>query len=279
MMWPAPPWSPEPQQVLAPTTVGSKVALQLMRGTMQAGSSQTVSSASTSTAVPAAQAKQAQAASKGATEQSKGKGKKAASANSDSTATAAAATASSSATDAGARQNCGGSEAKSATTSTAQSADKHVDVSRLDLRVGLITEAKKHPNADSLYVEQIDCGESAARTVVSGLVAHIPEPEMQQRKVVVVANLKPVNLKSIKSHAMVLAATGPDGKVRAQSHHDWPSVESRKRCVRMCAVRARLKCSLQLLHAMGLQCRLFGVHRHVSLKCAQRAAKCVRNCS
>ena len=92
--------------------------------------------------------------------------------------------------------------------------DKAVDVSRLDLRVGLITKAAKHPDADSLYVEDIMCGEGAARVVVSGLVKHIPEPEMQNRLVVVVANLKPANLKGIKSHAMVLAATGADGKVR-----------------------------------------------------------------
>jgi methionine--tRNA ligase beta chain len=91
------------------------------------------------------------------------------------------------------------------------------DVSRLDLRVGLITKAAKHPNADSLYIEDINCGEGTPRVVVSGLVHHIPEPEMQQRLVVIVANLKPANLKSVKSHAMVLAATGPDGKVRSST--------------------------------------------------------------
>lgn len=49
-----------------------------------------------------------------------------------------------------------------------------VDVSRLDLRVGRIISAEKHPDADSLYVEQVDVGEAAPRTVVSGLVKHIP---------------------------------------------------------------------------------------------------------
>lgn len=49
-----------------------------------------------------------------------------------------------------------------------------VDVSRLDLRVGCIISAEKHPDADSLYVEQVDVGEAAPRTVVSGLVKHIP---------------------------------------------------------------------------------------------------------
>jgi tRNA-binding EMAP/Myf-like protein len=53
------------------------------------------------------------------------------------------------------------------------------------------------------------------RTVVSGLVKHIPEAEMQQRRVLVVANLKPAAMRGITSQAMVLAATHPEsGKVR-----------------------------------------------------------------
>jgi tRNA-binding EMAP/Myf-like protein len=52
---------------------------------------------------------------------------------------------------------------------------------------------------------------------VSGLVKHIPEAEMQQRRVVVVANLKPAAMRGITSQAMVLAATHPEsGKVRGK---------------------------------------------------------------
>lgn len=50
---------------------------------------------------------------------------------------------------------------------------------RLDIRVGLITKVQKHPDADSLYVEEIDVGEAAPRTVVSGLVKFIPIEQMQ----------------------------------------------------------------------------------------------------
>lgn len=52
--------------------------------------------------------------------------------------------------------------------------DAKVDVSRLDLRVGRIVTARKHPDADTLYVEDVDVGEAALRTVVSGLVKHVP---------------------------------------------------------------------------------------------------------
>merc|ERR1711878_158180 len=49
-----------------------------------------------------------------------------------------------------------------------------VDIGRLDLRVGHIRKASKHPDADSLYIEEIDCGEEKPRTVISGLVKFIP---------------------------------------------------------------------------------------------------------
>lgn len=89
--------------------------------------------------------------------------------------------------------------------------DLPIDISRLDLRVGLIKNAWKHPDAESLYVEEIDVGEAEPRTVVSGLVKYIPEADMQNRRVILVCNLKPANMRGIKSCAMVLAATSPDG--------------------------------------------------------------------
>jgi aminoacyl tRNA synthase complex-interacting multifunctional protein 1 len=49
-----------------------------------------------------------------------------------------------------------------------------IDVSRLDMRIGFIVHAKKHPDADGLYVEEVDVGEDKPRTIVSGLVKHIP---------------------------------------------------------------------------------------------------------
>ncbi|KAK4404026.1 putative methionine--tRNA ligase [Sesamum angolense] len=89
-------------------------------------------------------------------------------------------------------------------------ADAEISVSRLDIRVGLITKAQKHPDADSLYVEEIDVGEAQPRTVVSGLVKYIPLEDMQNRKVCVLCNLKPASMRGIKSQAMVLAASNSD---------------------------------------------------------------------
>lgn len=42
------------------------------------------------------------------------------------------------------------------------------DVSWLDVRVGVITKAWKHPDAESLYVEEVDVGEPQPRQVGAG---------------------------------------------------------------------------------------------------------------
>ncbi|EEQ91053.1 hypothetical protein RJZ56_005135 [Blastomyces dermatitidis] len=93
--------------------------------------------------------------------------------------------------------------------------------SLIDLRVGHILRAVNHPNADSLYVSTINCGDApgtentsvdeetglTVRTVCSGLNGLIPLEEMQNRKIIAVCNLKPVTMRGIKSAAMVLAAS------------------------------------------------------------------------
>ncbi|KAK3306731.1 uncharacterized protein B0T15DRAFT_151098 [Chaetomium strumarium] len=102
---------------------------------------------------------------------------------------------------------------------TAPPAPTIVSPCLIDLRVGHILKAIKHPEADSLYVSTIAMGDApgtedtteyegqVCRTVCSGLNGLVPLEEMQGRKVVVVCNLKPVKMRGIKSSAMVLAAS------------------------------------------------------------------------
>ncbi|GAA5928630.1 Arc1p [Sporobolomyces koalae] len=82
----------------------------------------------------------------------------------------------------------------------------------VDLRVGKILDVKLHPDADSLYVETIDVGEAEPRTVVSGLVKFMSLDQMRGATLITVCNLKPVAMRGVKSFAMVLCATSPDGK-------------------------------------------------------------------
>jgi len=84
--------------------------------------------------------------------------------------------------------------------------------SMIDLRVGHILSVERHPDADSLYVEQIDVGEPEPRTVCSGLVHYIPIEEVRDRDVIVVCNLKPVTMRGVKSFAMLLCASSKEGK-------------------------------------------------------------------
>lgn len=80
--------------------------------------------------------------------------------------------------------------------------------SMVDIRVGYIQKAVKHPDADSLYMSTIDMGDAEGpRTVCSGLVKYIPLEDMQERYIVCIANLKPVTMRGVKSSAMVLCAS------------------------------------------------------------------------
>jgi len=88
--------------------------------------------------------------------------------------------------------------------------DKPVDVSRLSMKVGKIIECVKHPDADALYLEKIECGEEKPRQVISGLVKHIPIDQMQNRSVVILCNLKPAKMRGIMSEAMVMCASTPE---------------------------------------------------------------------
>ena len=84
---------------------------------------------------------------------------------------------------------------------------KDPDVSLLDIRVGHILSAEQHPEADGLYVEQIDVGEDAPRTIVSGLRKFVALEAMQNRPCVVLCNLKPAKMRGILSSGMILCAS------------------------------------------------------------------------
>lgn len=87
------------------------------------------------------------------------------------------------------------------------------DVRRIAFRAATILEAAPHPEADSLLVLQVDCGDvaedgaSSPRTVVAGLAGKIPMDELVGRKVAAVTNLKPAKMRGIESMAMLIAAS------------------------------------------------------------------------
>ncbi|KAF1846647.1 nucleic acid-binding protein [Cucurbitaria berberidis CBS 394.84] len=108
--------------------------------------------------------------------------------------------------------------------------EKPLSPALIDLRVGHILKAETHPNADSLFVSTIACGDApgtdntseyegqVVRTVCSGLNGLIPLAEMQNRKIIAVCNLKPVTMRGVKSCAMVLAASPRIAEGEVDSH-------------------------------------------------------------
>lgn len=83
-------------------------------------------------------------------------------------------------------------------------------VGRLDLRVGRIVNVTKAPDADTLYLTKVDCGEGYKREIVAGLAKFIPAEELTNRLVVVLCNLKATKLRGHLSEGMILCATATD---------------------------------------------------------------------
>lgn len=97
------------------------------------------------------------------------------------------------------------------------------DFDKIDFRVGTILKAEKHPKADKLLVFQVKMG-TELRQIISGVAEDFKPEEMVGQKVIVVANLKPRQLRGMESKGMLLFAengkrceivttTAPDGEV------------------------------------------------------------------
>lgn len=83
-------------------------------------------------------------------------------------------------------------------------------ISCLDIRVGNISNARMHPSFDTLYVEDVDIGESQPRTVCTGLRKTVPIDKIAG-PCIVLTNLRARKMGGVKSQAMVLAAVSADG--------------------------------------------------------------------
>lgn len=81
------------------------------------------------------------------------------------------------------------------------------DFTKLDLRVGIVLACKPHENADRLLVSTVDVGEPSPRQIVSGISEYYTPDAMVGKKVIVVANLKPVKLRGELSQGMLLAGS------------------------------------------------------------------------
>ncbi len=87
---------------------------------------------------------------------------------------------------------------------------KFEDWTKVDLRVGEITNVGDIEGADKLYNLTIDLGEEKPRTILSGLKDNYTAEELSGMKVIVISNLAPRKMRGVMSEGMILAAVSDD---------------------------------------------------------------------
>jgi glutaminyl-tRNA synthetase len=97
------------------------------------------------------------------------------------------------------------------------------DLNRVDLRVGIVREAAHVPEAEKLIKLMVDLGEAKPRQIFTGLRQYYPDPAaLVGKRVAVVANLKPRQMKFGLSEGMILAGGGGGRPHRIVTFDDGP---------------------------------------------------------
>lgn len=97
------------------------------------------------------------------------------------------------------------------------------DFAKLELRVAEVVKCENHPKADKLLVLTVTVG-SEERTIVSGIRQWYDAEAMVGKKVIIVANLKPVKLRGVLSQGMILSAEDSAGNLSVSAlDRDVPS--------------------------------------------------------
>jgi methionyl-tRNA synthetase len=97
------------------------------------------------------------------------------------------------------------------------------DFAKVEMRVGQVLEAEKVPGSRKLMKLKVDIG-SEVRQVIAGIAEAYEAEKLINRKVVIVANLKPAKLMGLESNGMIVAATAEGGRpVLATFAEDAPN--------------------------------------------------------
>lgn len=76
----------------------------------------------------------------------------------------------------------------------------------MEIKVAKVVEVKDHPNADKLYVLNVDIA-GEIRQIVAGIKKFYTPEELLNKNVIVVANLVPAVIRGVESNGMLLAAS------------------------------------------------------------------------
>ena len=102
-----------------------------------------------------------------------------------------------------------------ASTTPVQAAKSNIsfdEFSKMDIRIGTILEAEKVPKTKKLLKLSIDTGVDK-RTVVSGIAEYYQPEDIIGKKVNILINLEPREIKGILSQGMILMAEDTQGKL------------------------------------------------------------------
>lgn len=86
------------------------------------------------------------------------------------------------------------------------------DFAKLDLRVATVLEAEKVPKTDKLLKLKIDTGIDQ-RTVISGIAGKYKPEELIGKKICMIVNLAPRNIRGTESRGMILSAEDANGNL------------------------------------------------------------------
>ena len=96
------------------------------------------------------------------------------------------------------------------------------EFAKVQLRVGQILEAEKVEGSRKLIKLKVDIG-TEVRQVVAGIADAYDPANLINKKIVLVANLKPAKLMGIESNGMVVAASADGKPILATFMEDVPN--------------------------------------------------------
>lgn len=87
------------------------------------------------------------------------------------------------------------------------------DFSKVELKVGTVTDAEDVEGSEKLIKLKIDLGEEEPRQILAGVKQWYSPKDFVGKQVIVVSNLEPRTMMSLESQGMMLAADSKGGPV------------------------------------------------------------------
>lgn len=92
---------------------------------------------------------------------------------------------------------------------------------KIHLRIAEVVEVTEHPNADKLYLVQVSLPEGE-KQIVAGIRGQYSPDDLKGKKIVMVDNLEPIDIRGERSFGMLLAASADGGPVIIVPEKDVP---------------------------------------------------------